>query len=74
MGELILISVIFGTIQIVISLVCCYILNKKYKEIKKDVSNHHSFLLKVKNDIPQLWKCVRELEDQILPPDEYNLH
>ena len=74
MTELIVISAIFGILQIIVSLVCYYFLNKKQSKTIKDVSNHHQFLLKVKNDMPILWSRVKELESQILPPEEHELH
>lgn len=46
----------------------------KLIELKNGFNNHHQFLLKVKNDIPILHRRVNELEDQILPPEENELH
>lgn len=47
---------------------------KKQTELKKIQDNHHSFLLKVKNDLPLIYQRVVELEEQITPPDQHKLH
>lgn len=73
-NQLLAIYILVTIVQIVISLVCYLSQRKKISKLEFDRSNHHQFLLKVKNDVPQLWARVNELEEQILPPPDNKLH
>jgi len=51
-----------------------YFFFDELKKLKKSKNNHYEFLLKVKHDIPLLNQKIIELEDQILPPEEHEIH
>lgn len=44
------------------------------KKIKKQQQKHLDFLLKIKNDFPMIMDLLDELQDQIIPPENYKLN
>lgn len=73
-NELLVIYTLATIAQILITFCCYYFQNKKILKLQTDISNHHQFLLKVKNDLPILWTKTEELAVQILPPPEHQIH